>query len=112
MRLPIVPLGDRAILIKFGDRIAPEINDQIIALFERLTNLAGNELQFCVPAFCSLGIGFDPAVICYADLCSLFNSSSTRFNQLKLSTAVRCESQFATPLPLALIWIMSLLQRA
>ncbi len=71
MRLPIVPLGDRAILIKFGDRIAPEINDQIIALFERLTNLAGNEIQFCVPAFCSLGIGFDPAVICYADLCQL-----------------------------------------
>ena len=71
MRLPIIPLGDRAILVDFGDRIAPEVNDQVIALFERLVELANDAIEFCVPAFCSLGIGYDPVAICYADLCLL-----------------------------------------
>ena len=40
MRLPIIPLGDRSILVDFGDRIAPEVNNQVIALFERLVELS------------------------------------------------------------------------
>ena len=36
MALPIFPLGDRAILVTLGDRIAPKVNDQVVALYERL----------------------------------------------------------------------------
>ena len=34
MALSIFPLGDRAILVTLGDSIAPEINDQVMALYE------------------------------------------------------------------------------
>lgn len=71
MDLPILPLGDRAILVLLGDRIDPEVNDQVIALLERLVKVGDVGIEFCTPAFCSLGIGYDPVVISYGDLSEL-----------------------------------------
>ena len=69
MALPIFPLGDRAILVTLGDRIDPEVNDQVVALYERLVTVA--RIDFLTPAFCSLGIGYDPAIISFDNLSKL-----------------------------------------
>ena len=69
MALPIFPLGDRAILVALGDRIDPEVNDQVVALYERL--VADSRIDFLTPAFYSLGIGYDPAIISFDNLSKL-----------------------------------------
>lgn len=71
MALPIFPLGDRAILVTLGDRIAPEVNDLVIALYERLVDIADSRIDFLTPALCSLGIGFNPAIISFDNLSKL-----------------------------------------
>jgi len=63
MPLRILPLGDRAILVTLGDGIDPAVNDQVVALYERLVNGTDAGIDFLTPAFCSLGVGYDPAVI-------------------------------------------------
>ena len=60
MALPILPLGDRAILVTLGDRIDSKVNDQVVALYQRLVNIDHAGIDFFTPAFCSLGVGYDP----------------------------------------------------
>ena len=71
MPLRILPLGDRAILVTLGDGIDPAVNDQVVALYERLVNGTDAGIDFFTPAFCSLGVGYDPAVICFDELSKL-----------------------------------------
>ena len=71
MALQILPLGDQAILVTLGDGIDSAVNDQVVALYERLVNVADAGIDFCTPAFCSLGVGYDPAVISFNDLSKL-----------------------------------------
>ena len=69
--MQVTPLGDRALLIELDQRIDLEINSQVIALHKRLSGLSHDAILWCTPAFCSLGIGYDPSMISYADLVSL-----------------------------------------
>ena len=78
MALSIQRLGDRAILVTLGTRVDPKINDQVIALHQRLVNADGAEIDFFTPAFCSLGIGYDPAVLSYDALCELVRQEFER----------------------------------
>ena len=71
MALPILPLGDRAILVTLGDRIDSKVNDQVVALYQRLVNIDHAGIDFFTPAFCSLGVGYDPAIISFDNLSEL-----------------------------------------
>ena len=69
--MQIIPLGDQAVLVEFDQRIDPDINRQVVALHNRLLQLEDKGITWSTPAFCSLGIGFEPSKISYADLVCL-----------------------------------------
>jgi len=56
----IRPSGDTMLLVEFDQRIDPIINDHVIQLAERLTKRLASVVRDIVPAYCSLGIHFDP----------------------------------------------------
>lgn len=64
----MIPFGDRTALVRFEETIAPAVNDQVTALHDaiRSSNIAA--IEFMVPAFCSLTIGFDSLQIDYQTL--------------------------------------------
>jgi len=53
-------LGDRALLVTFGNRIDPRLNDQVHALAERLREASLPGLVDLVPAYASLAVHFEP----------------------------------------------------
>jgi len=58
----IEALADDAWLLRFGDRINPELNAAVHAMAARLRALDPPWLRDVVPAFASLGVFFDAAV--------------------------------------------------
>lgn len=60
--------SDQAILINFEQKIDPHINVKVQTLNKKIqtSNIAG--VTFCIPAYCSLTIGYDSAMILYAVL--------------------------------------------
>ncbi|HLZ24484.1 MAG TPA: 5-oxoprolinase subunit PxpB [Ktedonobacterales bacterium] len=54
------PAGDSAILVRVGDRIAPPINAQVLALLAALETVSPAGLLECAPAYASLLVKFDP----------------------------------------------------
>jgi KipI family sensor histidine kinase inhibitor len=59
------PIGDRALLVKFGDVIDLEINRAVHALFNALEKAEINGVDECVPAYASLLVYYDPLKISY-----------------------------------------------
>lgn len=60
------PLGDCALVIRFGEVLAPECNDRVHALSAALAALPG--LRDRVPAYSSLTLHYDPLHWRYAEL--------------------------------------------
>ena len=54
------PSGDTMLLVEFEQRIDPLINDHVIQLSERLTKRLKTAVRDVCPAYCSIGIHFDP----------------------------------------------------
>lgn len=54
--------GDTMLLIEFEQRIDPLVNDRAIQLAHRLQRRLGGIVRDVVPAYCSVGIHFDPLV--------------------------------------------------
>lgn len=54
------PLGDRALLIDFGNRIEKEINEIILGLFDHFENNPIEGVKGMVPAYSSLALYYDP----------------------------------------------------
>ena len=52
--------GDTMLLVEWEHAIDPAINRRVIALADRLRARLGNRVRDIVPAYCSLGIHFDP----------------------------------------------------
>lgn len=60
--------GNAAMLINFEQKIDPHIHMQVMALQQAIeqTNIRG--LQYCIPAYCSLTIVYEPDLIAYPQL--------------------------------------------
>ena len=56
----IVPAGDAAFLIEWPSRIDPDVNARAIALARTLRQAALPGVRDIVPAYCSVGVFFDP----------------------------------------------------
>lgn len=52
--------GDTLLLIEWDQAIDPAINDEVIALAERLQSRIGLSVRDIVPGYCSLGVHYDP----------------------------------------------------
>jgi inhibitor of KinA len=56
----IRPSGDTMLLVEFEQRIDPLVNDHVIQLSKRVSARIGATVRDVVPAYCSIGIHFDP----------------------------------------------------
>jgi KipI family sensor histidine kinase inhibitor len=56
----IEPLGDKALLVRFGDRIDPEINALALIAAEAVRAANLNGIDDIVPAYASLCVSYDP----------------------------------------------------
>jgi inhibitor of KinA len=56
----IRPSGDTMLLVEFEQRIDPLVNDRVIQLCDRLTDRLKTAVRDVAPAYCSIGIHFDP----------------------------------------------------
>lgn len=52
--------GDTMLLIEFEQRIDSLINDRVIQLSQKLTDRLSGVVRDVVPAYCSIGVHFDP----------------------------------------------------
>lgn len=52
--------GDTMLLVEWEHAIDPAINQRVIALADRLRARLGDRVRDIVPAYCSLGVHFDP----------------------------------------------------
>ena len=64
-------LGDSAILINFEQQIDPRVNDQVIVWTKAIESAGIPAIQYCIPAYCSLTVAYDPHLIQFDTLCQL-----------------------------------------
>ncbi|MEZ5785508.1 MAG: 5-oxoprolinase subunit PxpB [Xanthobacteraceae bacterium] len=64
----VLPAGDTALIIEFGDRINRQFNDRVLALSKRLQEAAIDGVTDVVPTFRSLMVQYEPLVVSSARL--------------------------------------------
>src|SRR3712207_1377782 len=72
----ILPCGDSALTVEFGDTIDPGINGMVLALDEAVRSRAPAGLIETVPTYRSLTIQFDPATTDYDALVRLLDEET------------------------------------
>jgi KipI family sensor histidine kinase inhibitor len=72
----ILPCGDSAVTIEFGDRIDPDINGMVLALDDIIRSRAPAGLLETVPTYRSLTVQFDPIETDYEALIRLVNEET------------------------------------
>ena len=68
MEIQVLPLGDEAILVRFEQRIDPDIHREVVDLPARIDEAGLTGVQFVSPAYCSITIGYNPKEITYEEL--------------------------------------------
>lgn len=69
--LTIRPYGDQALLVELVPRIDPATNNAVVALARTLAAAAVPGLGAVTPAYCSLTVAYDPAVLPYPEAAQL-----------------------------------------
>jgi len=64
------PLGDKALLVEFGDIINPDVNRKVHSLHDVISNAKLSGVRECVPTYRSLLITYDPMKVSYEKLIS------------------------------------------
>lgn len=64
----LLPAGDTALVIEFGDRIDRELSALVLALAKRLDEAKFDGVIECVPTFRSLMVHYEPLMLPYAAL--------------------------------------------
>jgi len=72
-----IPFGDSAVLIKFGDCIAPEINRRVHAMAKAINQAAITGVIEICPSYTELAVYFDPLVVGYDELISILEDLDT-----------------------------------
>ncbi len=60
--------GDLGLLVEFGDKIGPEINQKVRKIFLTLKKVAIDGITEAVPTYCSILIFYDPSKISFGQL--------------------------------------------
>lgn len=58
--MEIVAFGEKAVVVNFEQRIDPSIHAEVVALTKAVEQAAGKGIDYCIPAYCSLTIVYDP----------------------------------------------------
>ena len=72
--MKIIPASDSSILVEFGDKIAPEIQDLVLSLFHALRAVDDSRICNLHPGYASLLIDFDPLTLSHNELTALVES--------------------------------------
>ena len=83
------PYGDKAILINFVQEISLETNKKVIALNNAIASAQLKAIEYCIPAYCSLTVGYNPLLTSYNSLCKKIKSLSTNRNSNYKGTSER-----------------------
>ncbi len=83
--MTITPFGDSALLINFEQKIDDIINARVVALSNAITSAIIKGVTFCIPAYCSITVGFNPGQIQYSIL-------EKKINNFYLSLATNTKS--------------------
>ena len=75
MEVDIRPVGDRAVTIVFGNRIAEEIGEEVARTRSCLSKKSIPGVREYVQTYASLMVHYDPLVIGYEELCQLLKES-------------------------------------
>lgn len=70
MKITYQPFGDQALLLQWEQRIDPIINAQVSHLSRAIETAGIPGIQYCLPAYCSLTVGYQPEQISYEKLCA------------------------------------------
>lgn len=68
MYFDIKPLGDRALLVNFDQRIAPDVLSLVLQLLKTIEDKKITGIKELVPAYASLAVFYNPLQILYGDL--------------------------------------------
>ncbi len=97
--------GEQAILINFEQRIEEPINLQVTLLDTAIHAANIPAIQYTIPAYCSLTVGYDPTLLDYKTLCLLISNLtiSSKENSVQnptrqLSIPVCYDQEFALDL--------------
>src|ERR1700694_2512511 len=64
----ILPLGDGALTVEFGDTVDPDLNARVLALDAALAADPPPGIGETIPTYRALYVQYDPVVIRFADL--------------------------------------------
>ncbi|WP_243643733.1 5-oxoprolinase subunit PxpB [Tepidibacillus fermentans] len=67
-RASIYPIGDKAITVKFGDEISPEINGRVIAFAQYLSKQVVDGIIESVPTYTDVTIYYNPLILSYEEI--------------------------------------------
>ncbi len=65
--MKILPYGEKAVVVNFEQKIAPSIHAKVVAL-KKAMEQAPKGIDYCIPAYCSLTIVYDPLQWTFAEL--------------------------------------------
>ena len=74
MSVRLVPAGDLALLVEFEEEISVSVSTRVLALDALITNAAIAGVNETVPAFRSLLVYYDPALVSYESLRAALNA--------------------------------------
>ena len=64
----VLPVGDSAVLVEFGDSIEPEVNDRVYAFAASVTSAGIDGVEELVPTYRSLLVNYDLHKVTYEDM--------------------------------------------
>jgi len=81
-----LPVGDRALLIEFGNNISPDINRKVHALDHAIPQLGLPGVEECVPTYRSLLVYYDPLKTSYEQLAFRLKDLEKRLDESSFLT--------------------------
>jgi inhibitor of KinA len=87
--MKFIRYSNSALLIQFEQTIAPHINEKVIELNHAIEAASIDAIQYCIPAYCSLTVGYNPLVIDYADLCKKIKQLTLKYAHQKSDSSSR-----------------------
>jgi inhibitor of KinA len=72
--MKIVAASDSSVLVEFGDKIAPEIQNNVLGLFQALRTVDEPRIRNLHPGYASLLIDFDPLTLTHQEVTALVES--------------------------------------
>ncbi len=91
MKPQIVPLGDAALLVQFGNQVDLAVNRQVHALAARLRDDQPPGVIETVPSYASLLVHYDPLRLTFGEVAQWVSADVQRVEAAATSTARRIE---------------------